>query len=192
VGQTLHDLKRHAEYLHQLRAPAEPILIRALCAVPDNVLPILEFPFNHRPGTINAILANVGRRIGEDTDRVRYVLDECLRLDRRNRHEEYNQWAANYGRGPDDEAMARFFRDAAGRHSICYVIYGCIGYWDPEELQRCDLLIDSLDENEEKEYGKFEGYLICQGRGFQTSLELLAAAMKDQWPCWEWLWSPYW
>lgn len=181
-SERLASFVAQARALIELARPATAYLLRVLDALkPDEVEELGKWELD-KPKS-EGIVDRLTAQLGEHRQVVRETLSRCLRLD---------VWGDNLDR---NEALQRRYRESGekdadiertlGRPPKVYpfVHHFVVELWRPDQEDYSGLNL------EDDRWGAIcEGYLVATGRGFPTTLSLLEATVRQEWPKWQVLW----
>jgi hypothetical protein len=135
------------------------------------------------PTTITRLSAKTGL-----SDDIFDVSDLFIRHDFDSSKSYYDYLLESYrNAGIDDESLILDIESEVSEGKV-FLLHGLMKVWDSSSNELEGIMIEE-SYDEDPSLNALEGYLVAQKLAFETSLEILEASYKQQWPGWKKLWK---
>jgi hypothetical protein len=179
----LASLVSRARAVIELARPTTACLLRVLNALaPDEVEELGRWELDRAKS--EDIVDRLTAQLVEPRQAVREALSRCLQFD------VWGDDQAHY------EALGRTYRDSGDNDAAiertlgrppevyAFVHHFLVETWRPRQEHYSILLIE-----DDRSGAICKGYLVAKGRAYATTLSLLEASVRQEWPKWQVLWK---
>lgn len=172
-----------ARELVERAQPVTAYVLRVLDALtPDEVEELGKWELDKQKA--EGIVDRLTAQLGEHRQLVRETLSRCLQ------HDVWGDYLERY------EALRRTYQESGEQDAdiertlsrppkmFAFVHHLMLEFWRPDQEDYSFLII------EDDRWGAIcDGYLVAKGRAFPTTLSLLEATVRQEWPMWQALWK---